>query len=208
VIALRLDIPVDVGRDEARELAQRELLDPVYAQAEPPWWQRASTWLWERFIELLDRLGGAAGGLLWLIVLGAVIALFAFLVLRRTGGLQRRRSVGGDVFVDRTRSAAEHRAMAEVAARREDWGEAVRERFRAVVRQLEERGALDPRPGRTADEAARDGGVVFGMLRDDLAAAARTFDEVVYGDRPGSAAAYAAIRALDESLTTMSVAGA
>lgn len=207
MIALRLDIPVDVGRDEARELAQRELLDPVYAQAEPPWWQRASTWLWERFVELLDRLGGAAGSRLWLIVLGAVVALVVFVILRRTGGLQRRRTVGGDVFIDRTRSAAEHRAMAEDAARRGDWGAAVRERFRAVVRQLEERGALDPRPGRTADEAARDGGVVFGMLRDDLAAAARTFDEVAYGDRPGSAAAYAAIGALDESLATMSVAG-
>ena len=44
-------------------------------------------------------------------------------------------------------------------------------------------------------------------LRGDLDAAARTFDEVAYGDRPGSAAAYATIRALDESLATMSVAG-
>lgn len=207
MIALRLDIPVDVGRDEARELARRELLDPVYAQAEPPWWQRASTWLWDRFVDLLDQLGGAAGSLLWLIVLGAVTALIAFVVLRRTGGLQRRRTVAGEIFVDRTRSAAEHRAMAEAAAHEGDWGAAVRERFRAVVRQLEERGALDPRPGRTADEAARDGGVVFGPLRGQLDAAARSFDEVTYGNRPGSPDTYAAIRALDESLASMSVAG-
>lgn len=179
----------------------------MYAQAEPPWWQRASTWLWDRFVELLDRLGGAADSLLWLIVLAAVVALVAFVVLRHTGGLQRRRTVGGDVFVDHTRSAAEHRAIAEDAAHRGDLGEAVRERFRAVVRQMEERGALDPRPGRTADEAARDGGAVFGRLRGDLDAAARAFDEVAYGNRPGSAAAYAAIRALDESLATTSVAG-
>ena len=145
---------------------------------QPPWWQRASTWLWEHFVTLLDQLGGAAGSLLWLIVLGAVIALVVFVVLRRTGGLQRRRTLAGDVFVDRTRIAAEHRAMAEAATREGDWAAAVRERFRAVVRQLEERGSLDPRPCRTADEAARDAGVVFEPLRGRLEEAARLFDAV------------------------------
>ena len=69
---------------------------------------------------------------------------------------------------------------------------AVREAFRAVVRQLEERGALDHRPGRTADEAARDAGTVFESLRLDLGQAAGTFDEVAYGERPGSAHEYRA----------------
>lgn len=199
-LSVRFDIPVDLGRDEARQLAESELANPVYAAAEPPWWQRASAWAWERFVDLLDRLGGAAGSWLWLIVLGAVIGLIAFVIVRRTGGVQRRRSGSGDVFTDRTMSAADHRARAEIAAGLGEWSEAVRESFRAVVRQLEERGALDPRPGRTADEAARDAGAVFGARRSELGAAAHLFDEVAYGDHPGTVEAYEQITALDRTL--------
>ena len=31
------EIPVDVGRDEARDAAARELSDPAYQNAEPSW---------------------------------------------------------------------------------------------------------------------------------------------------------------------------
>ena len=195
-----LEIPVDIGRDEARQLAQTELLDPVYANAEPPWWQRASTWAWEQFTEVLDRVGGAAGSVLWLVVLGAVLALIGFVVVRRTGGVARRRAGSLEVFADLTLSAAEHRTRAEDAASIGDWAEAVREGFRAVVRQLEERGAIDPRPGRTADEAVRDAAAIFPMLRSELGAAARTFDEVAYGARPGTPEAYGQITTIDHQL--------
>ncbi|MCZ3389961.1 MAG: DUF4129 domain-containing protein [Actinomycetia bacterium] len=197
---LRLDIPVDIGRDEAQQLAERELLNPLYSDAQPPWWQRTGSWVWEHFTDLLNRLGGAASNLLWLIVVAAVIALIVFVIVRRAGGVQRRRARGGEVFTDRTSSAADHRARAEGAARMGDWNEAVLEGFRVIVRQLEERGALDPRAGRTADEAARDAGAVFGPLRSELDAAARAFDEVAYGDRPGTAEAYAQITSLDCAL--------
>lgn len=205
---LRLDIPVDIGRDEAQQLAERELLNPLYADARPPWWQRIGSWVWEHFTELLDRLGGATSNLWWLIVLAAVIALIVFVIVRRTGGVQRRRATLGQVFTDRTSSAADHRARAETAARIGDWNEAVLEGFRAVVRQLEERGALDPRAGRTADEAARDAGSVFGPLRSDLGTAARAFDEVAYGDRPGTTEAYAQITTLDRALKQSVMANA
>ena len=206
-LSVRFDIPVDIGRDDARQLAERELLNPVYADARPPWWQRASTWIWEHFTELLDRLGGAAGSLLWLIVLGAVLAVIAFVIVRHTGGVQRRRSATREIFTERTRSAVDHRARAEDAAGRRAWNEAVLESFRAVVRQLEERGAIDPRAGRTADEAARDAGAVFGVLRSELGAAARLFDEVAYGDRPGTREGYDQISALDRTLRRSAMAG-
>jgi hypothetical protein len=198
---LPFDIPVDVGRDQARELARQELLDPVYAAAQPPWWQRATSWVLDRLTDLLGRLGGAADSWLWLVVLAAVVALVAFVIVRRTGGLQRSRAARGRVFADLELTAHEHRLRAASAAAREDWGEGVREGFRAIVRQLEERGALDPRPGRTADEAARDGGLVFPSLGEQLAAAARSFDAVVYGNRPGSRAEYELIGDLDDLLT-------
>ena len=200
-------VPVDVGRDEARELADRELLNPIYADARPPWWQRLSSWAWEHFTDLLGRLGGATSNRLWLIVLAAVIALIIFVIVRRAGGVQRRRSATAEVFTDRTMSAAEHRAHAEDAARMGDWGQAVLEAFRAVVRQLEERGALDPQAGRTADEAVRDAGAVFGALRTQLRSAARTFDEVAYGDRPGTAEAYRQITTLDRTLQDSAMVG-
>lgn len=205
---IRWDVPIDIGRDGARELAERELIDPVYASAEPPWWQRASSWAWEQLTELLGFLGGAADNALWLIVVGVLIALIAFAVMRRTGGVQRRRGSAVEVFADRTLSAPEHRRLAEDAARDGDWAAAVREGFRAIVRQLEERGAIDPHPGRTADEAVRDAGKVFAALRDDLEAAARHFDEVAYGDRPGTSQAYAQISTLDRALSHSAMVGA
>ena len=78
---------------------------------------------------------------------------------------------------------------------RNDWRVAVVERYRAVVAELEERGVIDPRPGRTADEAAADAGAVLPAVAADLGAGARLFDAVHYGNRPASAdndATYAA----------------
>lgn len=204
---MRFDIPVDIGRDAARQLAERELLNPVYAEAKPPWWQRVSAWAWERLGDLFTYAWVGFSGLLVIIVLGALLALIAFVIVRRTGGVQRRRSTRREVFTDQSLTAADHRARAERAASSGDWGEAVRESFRAVVRQLEERGAIDPRPGRTADEAARDGGVVFGAQRVELSAAARLFDEVAYGDHPGTAPGYQQITALDRTLRRSTMVG-
>ena len=87
------------------------------------------------------------------------------------------------LFDDRPRSAAEHRAAAEAHAAQGHWNQAVQERMRAVVRSLEERALLDPRPGRTADEAAAEAGRTLPAHTDRLRAAARDFDDVTYGGR-------------------------
>lgn len=199
-VLAHLTAPVDIGRDQARDLAERELLDPVYANAEPPWWQKVASWAMEKVGDLLDRVGDATGNLLWLIVLGAVGALVTFVVIRRIGGVQRTGVGAREVFSDALLTANDHRSLAQAAAGREDWSGAVRESFRAIVRQLEERGALDIRPGRTADEAAHDAGVRFAELRVDLERAARTFDEVVYGARPATADEYRTLLDLDRRL--------
>ncbi|WP_405159693.1 DUF4129 domain-containing protein [Nocardia sp. NBC_01499] len=81
-------------------------------------------------------------------------------------------------------AAADHRAAAENAARQRDFDSALRERFRAVLRGLEQRGVLEVRRSRTARETADD---VTTALPLDVAAefdpAAHSFDEVVYGGR-------------------------
>ncbi|WP_280404998.1 DUF4129 domain-containing protein [Nocardia brasiliensis] len=81
-------------------------------------------------------------------------------------------------------AAAEHRAAAEQAAQRRDFDAALRERFRAVLGGLEQRGVLEVRRSRTARETADD--VTTALPSDgatELHPAAHSFDEVVYGGR-------------------------
>ena len=63
----------------------------------------------------------------------------------------------------------------------------MRERLRAVVRELESRGVLEPRPSRTADEVARDGSAAVPDLAEPLRRATTTFDEIWYGGRTADA---------------------
>jgi Domain of unknown function (DUF4129) len=103
--------------------------------------------------------------------------------------------------------AALHRRTAENAAAANEWAEAIRERFRAVISTLDELGLLPERPERTADEAARDAGEVLPEHRQALAAAALAFDEVEYGEYVGGPDGYARIRAVDEQITARATAG-
>lgn len=75
------------------------------------------------------------------------------------GSPRRTATSANTLFDDGIRSAADHRTAAEAHAAAGRWTEAVQERMRAVVRSLEERTLLDPRPGRTADEAAAEASV-------------------------------------------------
>ncbi|MFJ8312402.1 MULTISPECIES: DUF4129 domain-containing protein [unclassified Streptomyces] len=179
--------PVDIPRDPAREAARRELSDPVYHQNDPSLLQRVLNKFWDWVGSLFDSASGAVpGGPLGLLVIViAVLALIAALWWR-LGTPQRTSTSGGTLFADRPRSAAEHRTAAEAHAEARRWNEAVQERMRAIVRSLEERALLDPRPGRTADEAAAE--------------AARIFDDVTYGGRTADEAAYLGLRDLDRDL--------
>ncbi|MFG2443888.1 DUF4129 domain-containing protein [Nocardia fluminea] len=81
-------------------------------------------------------------------------------------------------------AAAEHRAAAENAAGRRDYDRALRERFRAVLRGLEQDGSLPVRRSRTAQETADDATTALPLEQStELHPAARSFDEVVYGGR-------------------------
>ena len=198
------DIPVDIGRGEARELARRELTAQVYRDAEPSLWERASTWAWEHFNELLAKAGSAVGGLGWVLLLVVLVVAVVVVIAWRAGWVERRhRRQSAVVFEDLPASAAEHRRRADHAADLAQWDTAVVESFRALVRDLEERGWLDARPGRTADEAAREAGRHFSDAAGDLAAAAAVFDEVAYGGRDGSREAFELVRATDDRVRSL-----
>jgi len=191
-------VPVDLGRDEAAQLARDELAKQVYRDAGPGLVERLVRWLLEQAGRLLDGAAGVSpGGYAGLVVVLLLVAAAVVAVRLKVGPLSRRATREEALFVGRTRTAAQHRAAADAHAAAGAWAEAVRERLRAVVRSLEERAVLDERPGRTADEAAAEAGRALPDCAAGLRAAAVLFDEVWYGGRPAGPASYAALRDLD-----------
>ncbi|WP_375546756.1 DUF4129 domain-containing protein [Streptomyces gossypii] len=193
-----------IPREPARDAAEDELSKPAYHQDDPGLLQRILDWLWEHLGKLLNSAADASpGGVVGLAVILVAVLLLLLALWMRLGS--PRPAPGGDrgsLFTDGPRSAAEHRAAAEAHAADSRWSEALQERMRAIVRSLEERALLDPRPGRTADEAATEAGLPLPGHAAALHAAARAFDEVTYAGRPTDAAGYARMRDLDEALLT------
>ncbi|MFD3542830.1 DUF4129 domain-containing protein [Streptomyces sp. NPDC058662] len=193
--------PVTTPRGPAREAAERELSEPAYHENDPSLLDRALrellTWLDELLRSASGVTPGGGFGLLTVIVL---VVLVAALLWWRLGSPRRTATSTGTLFDDGPRSAADHRAAADAHAAAARWTEAVQERMRAVVRSLEERTLLDPRPGRTADEAAAEASVSLPDHAAELRAAARAFDDVTYGGRTADADTYARLRTLDLTL--------
>ena len=193
-------VPVDIGRDAAAAAARDELAKPVYAAHRPSLSQQIVDWVTHLVGRVLDAVTSVApGGVVGLVVLALVLALVVAVVAFRVGPLSRSATADRMVFTGATRSAAEHRADAERAAAAGDWEEAVLQRFRALVRALEERDVLDERPGRTADEAAADAALSMPASAAELAWAARQFDEVAYGGRHATQVGYQRLVALDDA---------
>ncbi|OBH09763.1 hypothetical protein A9X03_17775, partial [Mycobacterium sp. E1715] len=154
---------------------------------------------------LLQKTASFPGGWLTATVLFIMLAIalaVAIHVARRT----MRTNRGGDyqLFEAAQLTAAQHRATAEDFAARGEWTAAIRHRLRAVARQLEETGVLNPAPGRTANELAVDAGAALPHLAGELAQAATAFNDVTYGERPGTQSAYQMIADLDEHLRSRS----
>jgi hypothetical protein len=194
--------PIDIGRAEAADAASRELSKGVYHQDDPSIPQRIIEWLRDWIERLLSEVDNASpGGLTGLLIIVGLIVVAAIIVRWRVGPLARaRKRASAMVFTDGQRSAAEHRTAAKTAAADGDFAVAIRERFRALVRELEERTLLDQRPGRTADEAAIEIAQLAPQAGDTVYAAARIFDEVWYGGRPADSARYEQVAQADDQV--------
>ena len=192
-------VPVELGRDEAQRLARLELTNPQYQHDDESLVSKAIRWILDRISELMDRVSSSSPQF-WLGAVGVVIVVVLLVVAirRRTGPLKR---AGGRAaaFELGDRSAAEHRAEAERLAASGAWAEAVRERLRAIVRDLEDRGLVDARPGRTADEIARDAGAALPSVAAPMRDGARYFDDVWYGGRSADADGYRRLVELDDA---------
>jgi hypothetical protein len=196
---LPLHVPVDLDRSAAARAARGELAKQIYRDARPGLRERGLRWVIDHLNELFDRAAAVSpGGASGLIAVVVVIVVAAVALRLRVGPMRRASSSETPLFLGRAWSAAQHRAAADAHAADGLWAEAVRDRLRAVITGLEERTLLDPRPGRTADEAAADAGSVVPECAADLRAAARIFDEIWYGARPADATHDALLRRLDD----------
>ncbi len=193
------DVPVDLTREQAQRLAELELSDPAYRAGQPGWLQRGIEWLVEWVQRIAEGAGDAAPGgwlgILGLVLLTVVVALF---VRWRVGPV--RRSANVSFTVDPGTTSTQYRAHAEELAAAGRWDEAISERMRALVRGCQERGLIDTHPGWTADEVAQSIGERGAVDAAILGRAARAFDDVRYGGRPGSADDYAVVTRADTQL--------
>ena len=192
------DAPATPGAQEAREAAEAELAKPAYHPV-PNLLGR----LWRWLVEHLDPTTAIPGippllsGLIVLLVLMTCVVLLVVLLRRfRPVGRSRR---AARLFDDERDARALARA-ADAAAERGDWDAAVVERFRAIIRSLDERGALEDYPGMTAHEAATIAAAVVADLADDLHRAGALFDAVRYGEVVSSPEQDAWMRRLAEAV--------
>jgi Domain of unknown function (DUF4129) len=196
---------IDIDRDAAHQAAEIELGKPIYSKGSAA--KQFADWINEVLYRVLQKTASIPGG--WftttvLLILLAIAVVVAIHIARRT----MRTNRGGDykLFESSPLTAAQHRATAESFAAQGDWTAAIRHRLRAVARQLEETGVLEPAPGRTANELARDAGAALPHLEGELSRSATAFNDVTYGEQPGSEAAYQMIAELDDHLRSRSPA--
>jgi hypothetical protein len=199
---MRADLPVVPDRDTAREWLTSELQRPEYAERESLL-TRLISWVldWLNNIDWPDTsMSGPQLGIV-IAVVAVVVLVIAWLVAGPVH-LGRNRAGSAEVLdTDDARTAAQMRASADAAAASGDWRTATVERFRAVVRSLEERVIIEPRPGRTAQEAAASAAERLPAQAAGLRSGADLFDGVEYGDRVATAADDAALSALDADVT-------
>jgi len=186
-----------VGRRDGQRLARNELSKSIY-HPQPSLAQRAAHFVMDWLGRLFRATQGLPGGWWGFVVLIALAVLLVAVVLARTGPVarvRRRRAEPG--ATSEARTAREHREAAARLAGAGDYAAAICERVRAIAAELDERGVLAPRIGRTADEFAAEAGRALPPHAAGLLAAARLFDEVRYGRRPGTRPGYERVTELD-----------
>ena len=198
---------IDIDRDAAHDAAQHELNKPIYPRGSLT--EQLAQWVDDLIYKILAGGASVPGG--WftitvLLILVAVAALVAVRVARRT--MRTNRGHQSTLFGSHDMSSVEHRAVAERFAADGEWASAIKHRLRAVARHLEETAVLNPAPARTATELARDAGQMIPALTGELRRAAEVFNDVTYGERPGTEPEYRAVAALDEHLLARATTGA
>ena len=193
-----------IARRAAQELARRELARSMYQES-----YSARFWHWvDRILSRLFHAGSTLPGGWWSsVALIAALVLVAAAVIFWIRPAGARRARPGALLIGATLSAQDHRDLASRHAAAGDYGAALVERMRAIAVSIEERGILPAQPGRTADELAAQAGRSLPALADQLAAAARLFDDVLYGGRAGTRTGSESVCQLDDAVLAARRAG-
>jgi hypothetical protein len=193
-----------ISRLRGQQLARRELARAIYRPSlVARWWHDFTHWLGS----LLNT--SPAGSPSWwgLILLGVAVAAAIAGIMYWLGPTRMNRRAGERAVLDAVpRGAVDYRDAAEQLAASGNFGEAIIERIRAIVVDLEARDVLLRRPARTAMELALEAGGAFPAEAAELTVAARRFDDVRYGGRAGTEAGYRRIRDLDVRLRATAAA--
>lgn len=195
-----------IGRRAAQRLARTELSKRIY---------HPSVSLTERVLHaLLGYLGdvyraatGLPGGWWTLVALIALVVALVSGVLAWAGPVARtRRARQAMVPPGQPLRARDHRRAAGARAEAGDYATAICEYVRAIAAELDERGVLAPRGGRTADEFAEEASRALPPHAHGLREAARSFDEICYGKREGTREGCDRLRDLDDRIRVASPA--
>lgn len=197
------NVPVVPDAEEARRWAQEELAQKTYQDAKPGLPERVVDFLRQAFDDLLNGLKVADGGLGLSIVIGlAVIAILVIVFIVRPQ-LNRKKAVAAAVFENQhVLTSEQHSTLASAAAAMGDFGTAITEQFRALVRSGEERDISVMAPGRTAVEVAAELQLAFPGQVSELSNAADLFNAVRYGHVPPTAAMYQGLVATCRSVAS------
>lgn len=189
--------PAGVDPDEARRAADEILARPEYREPEPSLVDRVITAITDFLGNAFATLtGGGAGSVIGIVVVGALLALGTWLLVRAFGtGSGRRARPPGEQVVQGTSAPDDPEvwlAEAERLAAAGDHRGALRCRYQALVAGLVRTGAIGDAPARTPAELRRE---LAGRRPDvdpRLASITDRFESAWYGGWPVDATAYEA----------------
>lgn len=193
-------VPATPDAEQARQAAAHELAKEVY-QDRPSIWDLAWQWL----LTHMDPRTVVPGVPAWVstaivVLTGLLLLAGLIVVLRRATPLRKTPESSPPLFEDRRDSQA-LAAAADAAAQAGHWEAAVLERFRSIIRTLDEYGLLEDYPGLTAHSAGQDAGAALPALARDLAESAQVFDSVRYGPLTPTASQDQAMRHLAQRVS-------
>jgi hypothetical protein len=169
-----------ISGTDAQRAAREELSRVRYHRDDPSIVDRVLNWVGDRLSHLVD--GSVSGSALLLVVI-LLVGVITFAIIR-AGRPRRTARTAGSADPLSPLGNVDHRRLAEQLTREGKRAEALREWLRAAITDIEQRGILEPRPGRTGNEIAREAGAVLPSAAAALIAATTAFDQVWFGERP------------------------
>ena len=133
--------PDPVTRAAAQAAARAELSKRAYHRNDPSLIDRGLVWLLKKLGKLLENgARHAPGHQIGLLLILLIVAALVAVVVARVGVLRRSPHADEAIFGVEQTTADDHRRRADEFAKTGEWAEAIRERLRAIARELEQRG--------------------------------------------------------------------